>query len=433
MNTDFSAPTLASLVSPFSKEAFLAEALHRRFELMPGSEDRFDGLFGWNDVNRILKYGRLEPPLIRLVRGGGDVPAHRYTVQKRRSYGGEPAYREIVPERLEAELRAGATLVLSHVAQVHPGLCEFARGLERELDATVNINLYAGWRTDNGFAKHWDDHDVFILQLDGRKKWEVYPDTRPKPVKGDPSVERVPTRPVWKGLLTRGDVLYMPRGYWHVAYPVDEPSIHLTVGLGSCTGRTVLSWLDGRLTASDHFRADVPVMSGADGVDAYLALLRDKINDLLGPGAGADFLDWRRQAAPRGLDTALPGSAASSDPPAAPAILEAASARAFFVRDADPPLYVSIRVNGAPRRFPRGVRPMLAFLGGGGRADADRLASLCDASVPEADRRRVVRTLFHQGVLRVVPPEARSDGEPASPRGLPQSPPAHDSPAGTSA
>ena len=396
-------PTLASVVSPLSTDAFLAEVLHRRFELMPGPDDRFEGLFGWDDVNHLIRHGRLEPPLIRLVRNGDPVSPGRYSVQRRRKYAGEAAYREIIPQRLETQLREGATLVLSHLTECCPVLQRFARGLERELDTAVNINLYAGWRTDNGFSKHWDDHDVFILQLDGRKRWEVYPDTRPKPLKGDSAVERVPTRPLWTGLLTRGDVLYIPRGFWHVAYPLDEASLHLTTGLATCTGETVMKWLGGSLLASEHFRSDVPVLDGPAAVDRHLQALRAEIDRLLAPGAADDFLDWRGERAPRNLDADLPAAAASAEPPPPPARLETAVSRRLRVRGAPDSYYVSLRVNGGLRRFPAGARAMLEFLGAGGRATVDELAALCADPLSDADRRRIIRELLRQGVLRVAP------------------------------
>src|SRR5947199_6443406 len=44
-----------------------------------------------------------------------------------------------------------------------------ATSLARTLRAAVYVNLYAGWRTENGFPVHWDDQDVLILQLEDRK------------------------------------------------------------------------------------------------------------------------------------------------------------------------------------------------------------------------------------------------------------------------
>ena len=399
--------TLRDIVAPLSPETFLAEVFHKRFEFMPGSENRFDGLFSWRDVNALLKHGRVAPPFIRLARHGRDLPTARYTTETDRGRGRRESRHEIVPERLECELRQGATLIMNHVSQTSTPLHELCRNLERELGTPANINLYAGWRTDNGLARHWDDHDVFILQIDGRKKWEVYADTRPKPLPEDKArVPRIPKQPLWTGLLTRGDVLYIPRGCWHVAYPLDEPSLHLTTGLGTCSGETVLSWLRHALLPSACFRDDVPLTDGPEGVTRYLTALKDEIDRVLSDDPGDAFLAWSEERADRSLDTALPGAAANGKPPASPVRLELRVARRLRVRGADGAPYVSLRVKGGSRRFPAGARPLIEFLAGGGRATADALAGMCADPLTADNGRRIVDNLFQEGVLRVVPADA---------------------------
>jgi len=53
--------------------------------------------------------------------------------------------------------------------------------------------MYAGWRTNNGFDLHFDDHDTMILQVFGRKRWQVFNPTRLHPFKKDAEEAVKPT------------------------------------------------------------------------------------------------------------------------------------------------------------------------------------------------------------------------------------------------
>ena len=120
-------------------------------------------------------------------------------------------------------------------------ITHLAESLERVFRVRIQVNAYAGWRTSHGFDLHWDDHDVFILQIAGRKKWKVYGMTRKYPLARDvePATDK-PDTPLWEGMLEDGDLLYIPRGWWHVATPLDEPTLHLTVGVNNPNGADLL-------------------------------------------------------------------------------------------------------------------------------------------------------------------------------------------------
>jgi hypothetical protein len=83
--------------------------------------------------------------------------------------------------------------------------------------------------------------------------------------------------PAWDGILEEGGVLYMPRGWWHVACPVDEPSLHLTVGLSHPTGIRMLEWLVSQLKATVETRMDVPHLRTAPEQIAWIHALREHL------------------------------------------------------------------------------------------------------------------------------------------------------------
>ncbi|HSI44605.1 MAG TPA: cupin domain-containing protein [Methylophilus sp.] len=83
------------------------------------------------------------------------------------------------------------------------------------------------------FGKHWDTHDVFILQLSGRKHWKVYQPTFEQPLAHQKSTNHkaeCPEIPVLDNVLEAGDLLYIPRGWWHEALPIDAvQTFHIAV------------------------------------------------------------------------------------------------------------------------------------------------------------------------------------------------------------
>jgi hypothetical protein len=182
---------------------------------------------------------------------------------------------QVSPGRLTQQLRGGGTLIVDRVDEFYEPLSMLAEDLEFRLRVKVQVNLYAGWRSEPGFDVHWDKHDVFILQIAGRKHWKVYGYTRPFPLADDIEPNTAPPEtPIWDGMLTEGSALYIPRGWWHAATPVDEPTLHLTVGLHKRKGLDFLKWYVDQLRGEVPVRQDVPVLADARTRSEYAAAMR---------------------------------------------------------------------------------------------------------------------------------------------------------------
>jgi ribosomal protein L16 Arg81 hydroxylase len=150
---------------------FLSQFWARKFVHIAGAEDRFRALFSWELLNTALEQYRFEPPRIRVFKAGKQIEPTRYLT----------SYPVATPNRsclnsadLTNELRRGATLVLDCVDELSAPLRDLAAGLERIFRVYINANLYAAFHSDKGFPRHWDDHNTFILQVTGRKRWLVY-------------------------------------------------------------------------------------------------------------------------------------------------------------------------------------------------------------------------------------------------------------------
>jgi len=252
-------------------DEFLRDYFGKSFLYLPGNNGKFGSLLPWNELNRILEEHRLVPPRLTLFQGGKSIPTEKYLCTTDR-YG---------PRLLAAELTnllaQGATLVVNTFDELHKPIRELAVGLERIVRTTVWVNLYAGWRTDRGFLLHYDDHDTVILQVAGRKHWAVYRPTRLSPLEQGKDVEpaeKPVEEPIWNKILEDGGLLYIPRGWWHVANPVDEPTLHLTISIQNHRGLDLLIWLVKQLKNCLEVRQDIPHLADRDRQLVYMEQLR---------------------------------------------------------------------------------------------------------------------------------------------------------------
>jgi hypothetical protein len=392
------ASTLAEMLEPCAPGEFIDSSWGVNFLHVRGRAGRFAHMMPWARLSEIVNRQRLDFPRLRLVRDGKPLPLSSYL---RHQTGGRQ--RTTIPRlkgaNLARHLREGATLVLDAVDELSGPVEELAKGLELYFRERVQVNLYAGWQTSRGFDLHWDDHDVFILQVTGRKKWSVYGQTRPYPLVNDIEKAQKPEHePLWEGTLEDGDLLYIPRGWWHVAEPLAEPTLHLTVGVHNRSGLDLLRWLSEALRASAPFRRDLPRLASAGERAAHNARLREELlaawDDSLLEGFYAD-LDAR--AEPRARVTlpwaATPGAA----PPEGPAVVRLLAPRPFKLEAADG--VVEFDAMGQHWRFAEDALPVLRTLND---RRACTVAELCEAArrrvEPETVRAFLVE-LAHRGFV----------------------------------
>jgi len=129
---------------------------------------------------------------------------------------------------MAGSLQDGYTLVLDgfDLRDAESGLV--AEMFERVYACPVNINGYLSSRTYSSFGAHWDEQDVVIVQLVGRKHWSVYEPSALSPLQAV-QPEGASGDPIWQGTLEPGDTLFIPRGWPHLVKGLDEVSFHHTI------------------------------------------------------------------------------------------------------------------------------------------------------------------------------------------------------------
>lgn len=287
----------------------MRDVLGQRHLLLPGHAGRFTELLPWPALNAILRHHRLAAPRLRLSEDGDQVAEDDYSTEVRTRRG--VVYRRLRPHDLGRLLRAGATLVLDAVDELSEPVGRMAASLEQAVREHVQVNAYASWGTTHGFDLHWDDHDVIVIQVAGRKRWAIYGPSRPYPLFRDAEPNRrPPDAPCDELMLTDGDVLHVPRGWWHIATAVAEPSLHLTAGISRDTGIDLMAWLTDELRADERFRRDLPRHAGPGGLPDHLRMLRKALGEHLdGDGLLHRFFDAQDATAPVRPAFSLPHAA----------------------------------------------------------------------------------------------------------------------------
>jgi len=229
------APGLGALVP--DPGAFLATDFDRHVVLTP---DRAVAPFTtpatlWADV---VERGA-RTPTFRLVRDGATLPPSTYC--RRAGIGHRTLTDVIQPNRVLELHAAGATMVVQGLQLSDPHLARVANNLALDLEQPVQVNAYLTPEAATGLELHFDYHDVFVVHLEGSKRWRVWePLERTRlPVRAAgvtmPTLDELGS-PALDRTLRPGDVLYLPRGFPHAAETVDAAAAHLTIGV------VALSW-----------------------------------------------------------------------------------------------------------------------------------------------------------------------------------------------
>jgi bifunctional lysine-specific demethylase and histidyl-hydroxylase NO66 len=241
----------------------------------------FDDLLSLDDVDRILSTTAPRVPMFRMVKDGKPLPPSTYTKSGR--IGSQPLSDLADPGRIFDQFHAGATVVLQGLQRYWAPLTVFSRDLELFLTHPVQVNAYLTPPASRGLGVHHDTHDVFVLQIHGRKLWQVWDAAVPFPLGHQtklPAGAEAPTEaPLVEAELAPGDCLYVPRGFRHAARTAEDASLHLTVGMLTYNWNDLLREVLDLATEETWFREGLPVGFAGDPA-ALEASLAERVAEL---------------------------------------------------------------------------------------------------------------------------------------------------------
>ena len=265
---------LAWLLAPTAPTAFLNDYWERApLTIRRDQPDHYGDLLSLDDIDTVLTSGILRVDDVQMTNAAQAPSPQDYSHP-----GGI-----IDVARLYQQFGDGSTVILPQLHFRLPRLAALCRALEHEFSARFQTNVYLTPGGAQGFKRHYDSHDVFVLQIAGRKHWRLYDTPIALPLRGQAfrpdTVEAGAQTAAFT--LEPGDVAYVPRGMMHDAESDDAMSLHITVGIMTRTWHDLfIEAMSGVSLADPAFRRSLPAGFARSGFDRtparneFAALLR---------------------------------------------------------------------------------------------------------------------------------------------------------------
>ena len=258
--------TLADLVSPLSTEAFVARLRARTpFLQRTAGAGRYEALIDWNALLRAVIDGTIPADRLRLTQGGKFLPNALYR------------HGDMVKPQVVEQVMANAGSIMAN--GVEPHLATFTTlcaNLGEQLGEHVSAGVIATIGPGGALDLHYDDADLAILQIEGRKRWIIHGDPALDPVPGmKPPPGNSDTPPELDIVLEPGDFLFVPAGYRHRCENQDERSLHAGIFFWPLTMARAFTLLRGAAIADPAQRR--PLRAGAERAAEEEAVLKEAL------------------------------------------------------------------------------------------------------------------------------------------------------------
>ncbi|MCR6652013.1 MAG: cupin domain-containing protein [Cellvibrionaceae bacterium] len=234
---------------PVDHATFMAHHFEQRPLLCRGAVDKDE--VEWRDLDDLLQTLDPNPAVLQLFFSQELVAPQTYL---RDIFHLGRKRLQLDKHRFYELMRRGATLVLNHSEDYFSAACDLCADVARFTHQPTSGNAYISFKGEGAFAgagafgKHWDTHDVFAVQWIGKKRWRIYEPTLPLPMPHQTSrhvQNTCPAQPSFEYVLEHGDILYIPRGWWHEVDSLECASWHISVATYPQNIADYLLWVCG--------------------------------------------------------------------------------------------------------------------------------------------------------------------------------------------
>lgn len=243
-------------------------------------------------LERLIASDTLPTHRLVVLRNGEVVPASHFRGEDGR----------LQPGSIETLVTEGVSFVLNGIDDDVPAIAQLSDALERSLGHDVWVNAYVTHGPGGALPPHYDDHDVVVVQVHGKKRWFGHGTPFPSPVERSPDGEDFGPHE-WSLLVEPGDVLFVPRGEVHHTEVEGADSVHLTFGIDTRRGVDLLSTLAREAALDVAFREDLTRLGGSSHLAARERDLKDRLHALI---EGADLAAYLADDDARRALRALP-------------------------------------------------------------------------------------------------------------------------------
>jgi len=186
------------------------------------------------DMDDIVHQEGMRSSLLRMLGNGVPAIGDQLTSQLEMRREGKAIEDAADPGRIYAHFRAGKTLIHGGLNLTRPNLRALARSMTERFAAKSEAVAFLTPAGQRG-STHSDPTDVYVIQLEGTKRWQIWPTPQVRrPGDDKESFDSLPD-PVLDLSVQPGDVLYIPYSTPHRASAEGSMSLHVTVVAGPRT------------------------------------------------------------------------------------------------------------------------------------------------------------------------------------------------------
>jgi bifunctional lysine-specific demethylase and histidyl-hydroxylase NO66 len=301
------------LIAPMTTGEFLGDWYGKRPLHIPGGKAELPGLIGWKELNRLLALpSHWSEANIKLIFKGVPVTGDLY-LDSVETLGG--VVRRANPAKVDVYLQMGATLLAAAVHEISPEVLTLAACLSEQFAGRAEANLYCSFKGIQALSSHFDVHEVFAVQCEGEKVWNLYENRANAPIEGLRGDKAQAVIDASKGRVAKqvrmrpGDLLYIPRGFCHDALASSGASLHVTFSITPLDGRALFRMLEEEAILDPDFREYLPDArrSNAQDLEDRLKSLGERMMRILASrGFASKLRDRQRQLVERNVAFNLP-------------------------------------------------------------------------------------------------------------------------------
>jgi Cupin superfamily protein len=268
--------TLVEVLRPHDPAQLREAAIHnRRLHLHTATAEDLASLLPWTLFNDLITPERLLSGKVQATRQGMNIP-----IEMLADFKSGIHERILLTRKIQSLCDQGLSFVINSIDELVPQIAALSATMERFFRAPVHANCYASFTRDSAFKAHWDNQNVLILQVHGRKRWWCHgqPFRHPIHARQHP-VPRDLGPAEFETVLEPGDALFIPRGDVHRAQVEGAHSLHLTVTIVPPRGEKLLRHLTRLVEQSELGRQDLPMLADLARQDAWMADMKALLHE----------------------------------------------------------------------------------------------------------------------------------------------------------
>lgn len=185
--------------------------------------------FTTRDLQQHLNNPLLKPEWVHLKTDGSNVSTDSSVIEK----NVQRRFLKFMDKNIiERELRKGGALVLEGLDILDPNINAFCAKLEEALPCSMtNSVAFFSQTQSEAYGGHADSDDVLVIQLGGKKTWDIF-EPQQRRYLGNDNQNEHQLGPVLQQITMKpGDALYLRAGVPHRCHTAADYSLHISIDL----------------------------------------------------------------------------------------------------------------------------------------------------------------------------------------------------------